>query len=92
MRQPRVGRSKAAPVVNVNPGLSLEACRVPENLPRKVLPVLLCVEHPPAVEEGSGNSGSEQPRAAGVAVRDVNASNFVVAFILEAGQAQATER
>ena len=70
-------------------GLDLEVAvvrRTREDLPGEVFAVLLGVEHPPAARERRGDLRSQDSALGGIAVGDVPAGDFVVAFILKTRQ------
>src|SRR3954469_13781816 len=54
-----------------------------QKLPGRVLPVLLRVEGPPACLEAGRLFRAEQARLRRIAIRDVQAGDLVVAFVLE---------
>src|SRR5690242_12200903 len=59
-----------------------------KNFPGDILTVLLCVEHAPSVLERLRDLPAKQAVDPGVAIRDVNAGDLVVAVVLESRHAR----
>src|SRR6266536_1708121 len=62
-----------------------------QHLPRRVLAVLLRIEEAPAVLERRRHLRAEQSGGGGIAVRNVDAGDLVVAVVLEAGVLDGAE-
>src|SRR5262249_13678475 len=64
----------------------------PGDFPGDVVPVLLGPEQPPAVVAEARHLGTEDPVHAGVAIRDVDAGDLVVALVLPEATIGRVER